>query len=290
MCIRDRVSEARVLGLITDGTRVRSAGPGEQTTVVLDRTPLYAESGGQMADVGTITTSDGTRLTVSDVQKVGKSVWLHKATVDAGEIHDGDEVIASVDQSWRHGATQGHSGTHMVHAALREVLGPSATQAGSLNRPGYLRFDFHSGSALSEDQRQQIEEISNAAVESNYPVHTFETGLSEAKAMGAMALFGENYGDVVRVVEIGGPFSMELCGGTHVASSAQIGPVTLIGESSVGSGVRRVEAYVGMDSFRYLSKERALLAGLASSLKVPSAEVPGRVEQLVTRLLSLIHI
>ncbi|KNA93166.1 alanine--tRNA ligase [Gordonia sp. w5E2] len=278
------VSEARVLGLITDGTRVRSAGPGEQTTVVLDRTPLYAESGGQMADVGTITTSDGTRLTVSDVQKVGKSVWLHKATVDAGEIHDGDEVIASVDQSWRHGATQGHSGTHMVHAALREVLGPSATQAGSLNRPGYLRFDFHSGSALSEDQRQQIEEISNAAVESNYPVHTFETGLSEAKAMGAMALFGENYGDVVRVVEIGGPFSMELCGGTHVASSAQIGPVTLIGESSVGSGVRRVEAYVGMDSFRYLSKERALLAGLASSLKVPSAEVPGRVEQLVTRL------
>lgn len=278
------VSEARVLGLITDGARVRSAGPGEQTTVILDRTPLYAEAGGQMADVGSITTSAGTRLTVSDVQKVGKSVWLHKATVDAGEIHDGDEVIAAVDQSWRHGATQGHSGTHMVHAALREVLGPSATQAGSLNRPGYLRFDFHSGSALTEDQRQQIEEISNGAVEANYPVHTFETGLTEAKAMGAMALFGENYGDVVRVVEIGGPFSMELCGGTHVASSAQIGPVTLIGESSVGSGVRRVEAYVGMDSFRYLSKERALLAGLASSLKVPSEEVPGRVEQLVTRL------
>ena len=121
-------------------------------------------------------------------------------------------------------------------------------------------------------------------MEANYPVHLRDQGIDEAKAMGAMALFGENYGDVVRVVEIGGPFSMELCGGTHVASSSQIGPITLIGESSVGSGIRRVEAYVGMDSFRHLSTERALLAGLASSLKVPSAEVPGRVEQLVTKL------
>mgnify|MGYP002651859847 CR=1 FL=1 len=226
--------------------------------------------------------SDGTRLTVSDVQKVGKSVWLHKATVDAGEIHDGDEVIASVDQSWRHGATQGHSGTHMVHAALREVLGPSATQAGSLNRPGYLRFDFHSGSALSEDQRQQIEEISNAAVESNYPVHTFETGLSEAKAMGAMALFGENYGDVVRVVEIGGPFSIELCGGTHVAHSSQIGPVAVLGESSVGSGARRIEAYSGLDAFRYYSKETALVEGVSRELKVQTEDLPERIAQSAT--------
>ncbi|GAB90370.1 alanine--tRNA ligase [Gordonia rhizosphera] len=278
------ISEAKVLGLVADGARVQSATPGQELVVVLDRTPLYAEAGGQMADVGTITTGDGVRLRVTDVQKAGKSVWLHKVVVDEGEIAEGDEVIAAVDQQWRHGATQGHSGTHMVHAALREVLGPSATQAGSLNRPGYLRFDFHSGKPLSESQRREIEEISNAAVEANYPVHTFETGQTEAKSMGAIALFGENYGDQVRVVEIGGPFSMELCGGTHVASSAQIGPVTLIGESSVGSGVRRVEAYVGMDSFRYLSKERALLAGLASSLKVPSDEVPGRVEQLVTRL------
>ncbi|GAA1480673.1 alanine--tRNA ligase [Gordonia sinesedis] len=278
------VSEARVLALVADGERVRSATAGQELTVVLDRTPLYAESGGQVADVGTITSSDGTRLAVRDVQKLGKSLWLHNVVVEEGEITEGDEVLASVDSAWRHGATQGHSGTHMVHAALREVLGPGATQAGSLNRPGYLRFDFHSGSPLTEAQRSQIEEISNAAVEANYPVRTFETGLAEARSMGALALFGENYGDVVRVVEIGGPFSMELCGGTHVASSAQIGPVTVIGESSVGSGVRRVEAYVGMDSFRYLSKERALLAGLASSLKVPSEEVPGRVEQLVTRL------
>ncbi|MFT4199955.1 alanine--tRNA ligase [Gordonia sp. (in: high G+C Gram-positive bacteria)] len=278
------VTEARVLGVFGGGERIGRAGAGTEVDVILDRTPLYAEGGGQLADVGTLTTSAGVRVAVTDVQKVGKAVWLHRGRVEAGEIAEGDEVIASVDPAWRHGATQGHSGTHMVHAALREVLGPTATQAGSLNKPGYLRFDFHASGPLSDAQRHEIEEISNRAVEANHPVNTFETGYDEAKAMGAMALFGENYGDVVRVVEIGGPFSMELCGGTHVGSSAQIGPITLIGESSVGSGIRRVEAYVGMDSFRHLSTERALLAGVASSLKVPSAEVPGRVEQLVTRL------
>ncbi|GED97884.1 alanine--tRNA ligase [Gordonia crocea] len=278
------VAEATVLAVVGEGRRLGHAGPGAEVDIILDRTPLYAESGGQLADVGTITTSTGVRVAISDVQKVGKAVWLHRGVVEAGEIAEGDEVIASVDAAWRHGATQGHSGTHLVHAALRQVLGPTATQAGSLNKPGYLRFDFHSSGPLSEQQRTEIEEISNTAVEANYPVNTFETGFAEAKAMGAMALFGENYGDVVRVVEIGGPFSMELCGGTHVAASSQVGPITVIGESSVGSGIRRVEAYVGMDSFRHLSTERALLAGLASSLKVPSAEVPGRVEQLVTRL------
>ncbi|AUH69115.1 MULTISPECIES: alanine--tRNA ligase [Gordonia] len=278
------VSEARVLGLVADGQRVRSAAPGTELELILDRSPLYAESGGQMADRGTITTGDGVRLAVRDVQKVGKKVWLHRVVVDEGEIVEGDEVLAAVDAGWRHGATQGHSGTHMVHAALREVLGPTATQAGSLNRPGYLRFDFHAGSGLTDAQREEIERIANQAVEANYAVNTFETDLAKAKAMGAMALFGENYGDRVRVVEIGGPFSMELCGGTHVASSAQIGPITVIGESSVGSGTRRVEAYVGMDSFRYLSRERALMAGLAASLKVPSEEVPDRVEQLVLKL------
>ncbi|WP_026303132.1 alanine--tRNA ligase [Jongsikchunia kroppenstedtii] len=277
-------SEARVLGLVSAGQRVRSAGAGSELEVILDRSPLYAESGGQVGDIGSLSSSDGLRVEVTDVQKVGKKLWLHKVRVLDGELVEGDEVLAQVDQAWRHGATQGHSGTHLVHAALRQVLGPDAHQAGSLNRPGYLRFDFNARGPVTEAQRAEIEEIANAAVEANYPVNTFQTGLAEAKAMGAMALFGENYGDVVRVVEIGGPFSMELCGGTHVANSAQVGPVTLVGESSVGSGIRRVEAYVGMDSFRYLSKERALLAGLASSLKVPSDQVPGRVELLVTKL------
>ena len=195
------------------------------------------------------------------MQKIAKTLWAHRVNVESGEFVEGDTVVAAVDPQWRHGATQGHSGTHMVHAALRQVLGPNAVQAGSLNRPGYLRFDFNWQGALSEDQRTQIEEVTNEAVEADFEVNSFTTDLEKAKAMGAMALFGEAYPDEVRVVEIGGPFSLELCGGTHVRSSAQIGPVTILGESSVGSGVRRVEAYVGLDSFRYLAKERALMAG-----------------------------
>src|SRR6201999_1366095 len=169
-------------------------------------------------------------------------------------------------------------------AALRQVLGPNAVQAGSLNRPGYLRFDFNWQGPLSEEQRTEIEEVTNEAVQADFEVHTFTEQLEKAKAMGAMALFGEAYPDQVRVVEIGGPFSLELCGGTHVHNSAQIGPVTILGESSIGSGVRRVEAYVGLDSFKYLAKERALMAGLGSSLKVPSDEVPARLANLVERL------
>ncbi|MFD3508398.1 alanine--tRNA ligase [Nocardia sp. NPDC058666] len=276
-------SEANVLALIADGVRVPVATAGRDIEVILDRSPMYAESGGQIADRGTIT-ANGLKLQVNDVQKIAKKVWVHKATVEAGQITEGDVVVAQADPAWRRGATQGHSGTHMVHAALRQILGPNAVQAGSLNKPGYLRFDFNWQGALSEQQKADIEVVSNDAVGADFPVNTFVTDLPKAKEMGAMALFGENYGDEVRVVEIGGPFSMELCGGTHVEHSSQIGPITLLGESSVGSGVRRVEAFVGLDSYKYLAKERALLAGVASSLKVPSDEVPARVEQLVERL------
>ncbi|MBH0774925.1 alanine--tRNA ligase [Nocardia bovistercoris] len=276
-------SEATVLALIIDGVRAPVASQGQDVEVILDRSPLYAESGGQIADRGTITAS-GVKLRVDDVQKIAKTLWVHKATVEQGQITEGDAVLAQADQAWRNGATQGHSGTHMVHAALRQVLGPNAVQAGSLNKPGYLRFDFNWQGQLSDRQKADIEAVSNDAVGANFPVNTFVTDLPDAKRMGALALFGENYGDEVRVVEIGGPFSMELCGGTHVRHSSQIGPITLLGESSVGSGIRRVEAFVGLDSYRYLAKERALLAGVASSLKVPSDEVPARVEQLVERL------
>ncbi|GAA1903359.1 alanine--tRNA ligase [Williamsia serinedens] len=278
------VSDATVLGIVGGGLTRPVATVGDQVDIVLDRTPLYAESGGQMADIGTISTSAGARARVTDVQKVAKSVYRHVATVEAGEFVVGDVVLAAVDPQYRRGATQGHSGTHLVGAALRQVLGSGATQAGSLNRPGYLRFDFRAQGPLSDAQRAEVEDITNSAVESDHEVHTFETGLDEAKAMGAMALFGENYGDRVRVVEIGGPFSMELCGGTHVGSSAQVGPVTLLGESSVASGVRRVEAYVGLDSYRHLARERALLAAVSSTLKVPGEEVPDRVATLVERL------
>ena len=287
------VSEARILGIFVDGKRVPVVAHGgesvgaDRVELVLDRTPLYAESGGQIADVGDITGTGSNataKAAVTDVQKIAKSLFVHRVNVESGEFVEGDTVTAAVDAKWRHGATQGHSGTHMVHAALRQVLGPNAVQAGSLNRPGYLRFDFNWQGSLSDDQRAQIEEVTNEAVEADFAVNTFHTELAHAKAMGAMALFGENYPDEVRVVEIGGPFSIELCGGTHVGNSAQIGPVTILGEASVGSGIRRVEAYVGLDSFRYLAKERALMAGLASSLKVPSDEVPARVANLVDRL------
>jgi alanyl-tRNA synthetase len=293
-------SEATILGIFVDGRRVpvvshsggiggSAAGddPADRVELILDRTPLYAESGGQIADIGSIsgTGSSGTaKAAVTDVQKIAKTLFVHRVTVESGEFVEGDTVTAAVDPTWRHGATQGHSGTHMVHAALRQVLGPNAVQAGSLNRPGYLRFDFNYQGALSDEQRTQVEEVTNEAVQADFAVHTFNEKLEKAKAMGAMAMFGESYPDEVRVVEIGGPFSLELCGGTHVERSAQIGPVTILGESSVGSGVRRVEAYVGLDSFRHLAKERALMAGLASSLKVPSEEVPARVANLVDRL------
>jgi alanyl-tRNA synthetase len=288
-------SEARILGIFVDGKRVpvvahASAGEAlgaDRVELVLDRTPLYAESGGQLADIGTVSgtgAGGSARAAVTDVQKIAKTLWVHRVNVESGEFVEGDTVVASADPGWRRGATQGHSGTHMVHAALRQVLGPNAVQAGSLNRPGYLRFDFNWQGPLTEDQRTEIEEVTNEAVQADFEVHTFIEQFDKAKAMGAMALFGEAYPDEVRVVEIGGPFSLELCGGTHVHNSAQIGPVTLLGESSIGSGVRRVEAYVGLDSFRHLAKERALMAGLASSLKVPSEEVPARVANLVERL------
>ncbi len=288
------MSQARILGIFVDGKRVPvvahdSAGSAETAAgtveLVLDRTPLYAESGGQLADVGTITgPGAGAKAAVTDVQKIAGGLWVHRVNVESGEFVEGDTVTAAVDLSWRKGATQGHSGTHMVHAALREVLGPNAVQAGSLNRPGYLRFDFNWQGPLTDSQRSQVEEVTNQAVQNDFEVHTFTEQLDKAKAMGALALFGENYPDQVRVVEIGGPFSLELCGGTHVTNSAQIGPVTILGEASVGSGVRRVEAYVGLESFKHLAKERLLMSGLASSLKAPSDEVPDRVANLVARL------
>jgi alanyl-tRNA synthetase len=276
-------SEANVRGIIRDGKQVRSAGEGEIVEVVLDRTPLYAESGGQDSDAGTIS-GPGVELEVLDVQKINRKLWVHQVRVRQGEVAEGQHVEAQVDPEWRIGARQGHSGTHVVHAALRQVLGPSALQSGSYNKPGYLRLDFAWGGGLSPETRSEIEEVSNLAVRKDLPVRALYTTLPEARELGALALFGETYDELVRVVEIGGEWSRELCGGTHVEHSSQIGPVTLIGESSIGSGIRRVEAYVGMDAMRFLATERALVQNVAAMLKVPDAEVPGRVEALVERL------
>lgn len=277
------VSGANVIGLVKDRQKVNEVHEGDEVEVILDHSPLYAESGGQMADRGRISAGESL-LEVNDVQKIGKKLWVHKASVTAGGLDLGMSVEASVDEKWRHGATQAHSATHLIHAALRQVLGPTAVQAGSLNRPGYLRFDFNYTEQLSKEQMEEIALITNQAIDSNMAVNTIETSLEEAKAMGAMALFGENYGNQVRVVEIGGPFSIELCGGTHVGSSAEIGPVSVLGESSVGSGARRIEAYSGMDAFRYYSKETALVEGVSRELKVQSEELPERISQLSERL------
>ena len=276
-------SEGTVRGLIAGGDRVRSAGAGDIVELVLDRTPLYAESGGQESDAGSIL-GENFLAEVLDVQKVDRKLWVHKIRVQQGEIADGMSVLSKVDPEWRLGARQAHSGTHVVHAALRQVLGPQALQAGSYNKPGYLRLDFSWSAGLSPETRSEIEEVSNRAVRGDLGVRVLYGSKEEAAAMGALALFGETYDETVRIVEIGGPWSVELCGGTHVEHSSQIGPIALTSESSIGSGVRRVEAAVGIEAFHLLAAERSLLATVAGSLKVPTAELPARVETLVERL------
>ncbi|MDO9396490.1 MAG: alanine--tRNA ligase, partial [Herbiconiux sp.] len=213
-------AESPVLGLILDGVAVNSAVAGEQIEVILAETALWAESGGQEADAGTIV-GDGFELTVLDVQKPVKGLISHRAEVTSGQIAVGDRARSVVDRDWRRGATQAHSATHLIHAALRQTLGEQAHQAGSYNKAGYLRLDFSWSQPLSLETRTEIEEIANQAIRSDLEVVTRELPIDEARSMGAMALFGEKYGEVVRMVDIGGPFSRELCAGTHVASSAQ---------------------------------------------------------------------
>jgi alanyl-tRNA synthetase len=278
-------TDSRVLGLVSeeadDGPR--PAGPGEIVRVVLDRTPFYAESGGQVADAGTLTW-DGGSAEVLDVQRPVKGLVAHQVRVLEGELRPGAELTAEVDFEWRLSACQAHSGTHVVHAALRQVLGPQALQSGSYNRPGYLRLDFAWQGALTQQQRADIEDVANAAVRADHRVTATYMSLPEAQAFGALALFGETYGEQVRVVEIGGPWSRELCGGTHVRGSAQIGTLALTGESSVGSGARRVEAVVGLEGFRYLARERDLVRQLADLLKTPQDGLVERVSGMLTRL------
>jgi alanyl-tRNA synthetase len=279
-------TDSRVLGVVSelaDDAAETVAGPGEVTRVVLDRTPFYAESGGQVADAGSLTW-DGGRAEVLDVQRPVKGLVAHQVRVLDGELREGAELTAEVDREWRLSACQAHSGTHVVHAALRQVLGPQALQSGSYNRPGYLRLDFAWQGALSAQQRHDIEDVANAAVRADHRVSATYMTLPEAQAIGALALFGETYGEQVRVVEIGGPWSRELCGGTHVQGSAQIGTLALTGESSVGSGSRRVEAVVGLEGFRYLARERDLVRQLGELLKTPTDGVVERVSAMLARL------
>ncbi|MER7556501.1 alanine--tRNA ligase [Nocardioides sp. NPDC126508] len=277
-------TESKPLALLKEGKAVDVLGPEEIGEIVLDRTPFYAESGGQSADAGIIE-FDGGRLEVVDVQRPVKGLVVHQVRVVDGEFHGNGLVHAQVDKEWRIGARQAHSGTHVVHAALREVLGPTALQSGSYNRPGYLRLDYGWTKGLTPEQMHEIEEVSNNALRADLPVSWDYMTLSEAKDWGAIALFGETYDDSkVRVVEIGGPWSRELCGGTHVDHSAQIGTIVVTSEASVGSGNRRIEAYTGVEGFNYLARERDVVSELNLLLKSKSDDVVGRVSDLMERL------
>ena len=277
-------TETKLRAILVDGVSVPAAKAGDKIEVVLDETPFYAEAGGQAADTGVIT-GNGFVIDVQDVQQPVKGLSVHRAVVREGEVHTGADVVAQVDVQRRRDGEKAHSGTHIIHAALHQVLGNEATQRGSFNKEGYLRFDFAWNEGLSESAKREVEEVANLAIRDNHEVITREMPIAEAKALGAMSLFGEKYGDVVRVVEIGGEFSRELCGGTHVGSSAEIGSLTLLTESSVGSGNRRVEALVGLDSFNHLAAERTLVNQLTGLMKVQSsADLPEKINQTLAKL------
>lgn len=277
-------TESRALSVLSGAGAVPALAEGEVGELVLDRTPFYAESGGQVADAGTID-FDGGRLEVLDVQRPIKGLVVHQVRVLEGELRPDLPLHARVDPEWRTGARQAHSGTHVVHAALREVLGPTALQSGSYNRPGYLRLDFGWTQALSPEQVRDIELVSQQALRADLPVGWQYMTLEQAKEWGAIALFGETYDNSqVRVVEIGGPWSRELCGGTHVDHSSQIGTVVVTGEASVGSGNRRIEALTGVEGFAYLARERDVVAQLTGLLKTQPDDLVGRVQDLTERL------
>jgi alanyl-tRNA synthetase len=280
------VTESTVLGIIVEGQSVASAKQGDTAEIILGATSLYAESGGQVSDKGVLRSSSGI-ANVVDVQKPVPGLISHTVTISQGVIAVGDRVSSEVDALVRFEGARAHTATHLVHAALRDTLGPHATQAGSLNRAGYMRLDFSWNQALGADAESAIETIVNNAVRDDLEVTTRILPVDEAKAQGAMALFGEKYGATVRMVDVGGPWSRELCAGTHVSRSSQVGVVSLLGESSVSSTARRIEALVGTAAIENFSVEKAILRRLTGLLKTPREDIPGRVEELVTQVKDL---
>ncbi|WP_433284644.1 alanine--tRNA ligase [Pseudonocardia sp. CA-142604] len=276
-------AEATIVGLLVDGVPVAAAREGEHVEVVLDRTPFYAEAGGQQADTGELRGASFT-VRVDDVQSPVAGLRVHRGVVVAGEVPLDAAVVAEVDRSRRASVSRAHTATHLVHAGVRGALGTAAAQAGSLNAPGRLRFDFTSPTgAVQPAALAEIEDEVNTVLQQNREVEAYETTMDEAKRLGAMMLFGEKYGDRVRVVDMG-DYSRELCGGTHVGRTGEIGMIKVLSEASIGSGVRRVEALVGLDAFRHLSKEHLLVSTLADQLKARPEELPERINGLIERL------
>jgi alanyl-tRNA synthetase len=275
--------ESRVRALLGGGGEaLTAAGEGDLIELVLDATPFYAEGGGQQPDTGTITVGDGL-VEVLDVQSPVPGMIVHRARVRRGEVRVGEAGYAEIDVYRRRAISRAHTATHLVHQTMRNNLGESATQAGSLNAPGRLRFDFNTPGAVPSEVLRDVEQQVNEVLMSDLEIHAFVTSLAEARRIGAMALFGEKYGDQVRVVEVG-DYARELCGGTHVARSGQLGLVKILHESSIGAGVRRVEALVGLDAFGFLAREHLLVSRLAELYRVPSEQVADRVEQTVAQL------
>lgn len=274
----------RVRGIVSNGEVVAHVEPGQQAEIVLEETPFYAEAGGQTSDIGVIRTPNG-ELEVLDVQRPVPRLAVHKVLMNS-PLEVGAEVLAEVDAAHRRAACQAHSSTHLLHAALRELVGPTTAQAGSFNKPGYLRFDFGAQQGLSQELVREIEQRVNVAINDDLITTATEMTLEEAKAFGATAMFGEKYPSRVRVIEMGGPWSRELCGGTHVQSSSQIGLFTVLAEQSVGAGTRRIEALVSTDAFNHLAAERTLVSQLSTALKTQPEQLVDRVEKMVIELRS----
>jgi alanyl-tRNA synthetase len=282
---QEYTSAARVLALVQTGERVADAQEGSDVDVVLNRTPFYAESGGQIGDTGTITTAAGATLDVTDTQAAPGGVVIHKARVRAGVVATGDEVEAAIDRVRRDRIRRNHTATHILHWALREVLGSHVQQAGSLVAPDRLRFDFSHHEPVTVEQIGEIERLANAQVIADLPVRHYETTKAEAERIGAIAFFGEKYGDIVRVLEAGP--STELCGGTHVHALGFIGPIKIVSEGSIGSNLRRIEAMTGDGALEHIAYEEQLLRRAGDLLRATPKEVPDKIERLSEQVRAL---
>ncbi|NUV48264.1 DHHA1 domain-containing protein, partial [Streptomyces sp. CAI-78] len=269
--------------LLVDGVSSPAATEGDEVEIVLDRTPFYAEGGGQIADTGRIRFDNGAVVEVRDVQKPVPGVHVHKGVVQVGEVTVGSPAYAAIDVGRRRAIARAHSATHLTHQALRDALGPTAAQAGSENQPGRFRFDFGSPAAVPGAVLTDVEQKINEVLARDLDVQAEVMSIDDAKKQGAIAEFGEKYGERVRVVTIG-DFSKELCGGTHVHNTAQLGLVKLLGESSIGSGVRRIEALVGVDAYNFLAKEHTVVAQLQELVKGRPEELPEKVSAMLGKL------
>ena len=281
-------AESVVRGLLVEGIPVDVATEGADVEIALDRTPFYAEAGGQLADHGMLTLASGAVVQVYDAQKppgLGDFA-IHRGRVVSGEVTVGGQAHAVVDVSRRKAVSRAHTATHLVHQAIRRALGDQAAQAGSLNDAGRFRFDFSSPTAVPASVLADVEAEVNSILLDDLPVRAFVTTQDDARRLGAIALFNEKYGEAVRVVEVG-EYARELCGGTHAARSAQLGLVKLLGESSIASGVRRIEGLVGADAFGFLAREHVLVAQLTDALKARPEELVERVTTVIGRVREL---